>query len=313
MRAAIKELPNGTWSGEMQTDGIDEPLTIALALTIKTDTIVVDFEGSSPQVERAINVPLGYGASYTAYGLKCVVAPQIPNNAGVLRPLSFLAPEGCIVNPIYPASVGARTITAHFMPALLLNVFEQVVPERIMAVPGSPLWAITQAGVGESGKTFANVFFFNGGMGGNLRNDGINCLSWPSNISSTPTEVIEQLAPLKIHHRKLREGSGGPGQQRGGLGQEILFENTSVNPSAITFLAERTRVAAVGAAGGGPGKMGAVQINGKDVDPKSQYIVNKGDTILMSTPGGGGYGPAKRRDEQAKAHDRDMGYMPGEA
>ncbi|MCZ6729938.1 MAG: hydantoinase B/oxoprolinase family protein [SAR324 cluster bacterium] len=308
MRAAIAELPDGSWQGTMETDGVDAPLTLALKLTVRGDSILLDFAGSSPQVERAINVPLCYGASYTAYGVKCVVAPHVPTNAGVLRPLTIDAPEGSILNPRYPASVGARSITAHFMPALLLSVFSQVAPERIMAVPGSPLWAITQAGVEEGGKTFANVFFFNGGMGGNMRRDGVSCLSWPSNISSTPTEVIEQCSPLHVRHRRLRPGSGGEGRQRGGLGQEILFENRSTLPAAVTFLAERTRVAAAGIAGGGQGAMGEVCINGKPVAPKEQHIVHKGDTILLSTPGGGGYGDPRARDPQATAHDRAMGY-----
>ena len=311
MRAAIGELPDGTWHDTMQTDGVEAPLTLALTLTVKGDSMLLDFAGSSPQVERAINVPLGYGSSYTAYGVKCVVAPHIPANAGVLRPLTIDAPEGSILNPRFPASVGARTITAHFMPALLLSVFAQVAPERIMAVPGSPLWAITQAGVEEGGKTFANVFFFNGGMGGNMLRDGVGCLSWPSNISSTPTEVIEQCAPLRIRHRRLLPGSGGKGQHRGGLGQEILFENRSVRPAAVTFLAERTRVAAAGSAGGGPGAMGEVRINGKPVAPKAQHIVHAGDTILLSTPGGGGYGPPSARTAEAAEHDRVMGYVAG--
>ena len=113
----------------------------------------------------------------------------------------------------------ARALTGHFIPALVLDALSKIAPDRVMAAVGSPLWAITQTGVDGQGKTFANLFFFNGGMGGNPRRDGVGPLSWPSNISSTPTEVIEQMAPLKVKHRKLREPN-----LSGGLGVRIRFE-----------------------------------------------------------------------------------------
>jgi N-methylhydantoinase B len=181
-----------------------------------------------------------------------------------------------------------------------------------MAAVGSPLWAITQTGVDQNGKTFANLFFFNGGMGGNPRRDGVGPLSWPSNISSTPTEVIEQLAPMKVRHRKLREGSGGEGRNRGGMGQEILFEITAEKPSAVTFLAERTRASAPGIEGGQHGAAGEVRINDEVVDAKQQYIIHRGDTVMLRTPGGGGYGDPARRSKEAKAHDVAMGYVAQE-
>ncbi len=137
-------------------------------------------------------------------------------------------------------------------------------------------------------------------MGGSARRDGQATLSWPSNISSTPTEVIEHLAPLRVVHRALRPGSGGGGRRRGGLGQEVLLENLSESPTAVTFLAERTRSPAPGIAGGAPGATGQVCINGKPVDAKSQYIIHRGDTVLLRTPGGGGYGPPEQDAESRR-------------
>ena len=310
MRAAIRALPDGSYRATMETDGLPgRPLTIALALTIAGDAVAVDFAGTSPQVDRAINLPMCYTFAMCAYAIKCVAAPEVPNNEGALRPIRVTAPEGCLVNPTYPAAVGSRALTGHFIPAALLAALSDVVPERVMAGAGSPMWSITQSGVDPTGKTFANLFFFNGGMGGNARRDGISTLSWPSNISSTPTEVIEQLAPLRVRHRALRPGSGGAGRFRGGLGQEILLENLSGNASAISFLAERTRVAAPGAAGGAPGAKGEVRINGEPVDPKAQHISAMGDTVLLRTPGGAGFGRPAERDAAAAARDETMGYL----
>ena len=156
---------------------------------------------------------------------------------------------------------------------------------------------------------FAKLFFFNGGMGGTNQSDGQSTLSWPSNISTTPIEVIEQLAPLRVHSRTLRPGSGGAGEHRGGLGQEVVFENVSKTPTAMAFLAERTRVGAPGIAGGKDGAKGELRINGEAVDPKQQHIVQNGDTIIMRTPGGGGYGAPEDRNATAIELDRMQGKL----
>ena len=134
------------------------------------------------------------------------------------------------------------------------------------------------------------MFFFSGGIGANACGDGLSCLSWPCNVSSTSVEVSEHIAPLRFRHKKLREGSGGAGRRRGGMGQEILMEVLSDTPVAVSFLAERTMVPAFGIEGGAPGATGKLRINGKKVDPKRQYVLRRGETILLATPGGGGHG-----------------------
>ena len=111
---------------------------------------------------------------------------------------------------------------------------------------------------------------------------------------STSIEVSEHIAPLRFHHKRLREGSGGAGRHQGGMGQEILIETLSDSPIAVSFLAERTLIPAFGIEGGGAGAVGELRINGEKVDPKRQYVLRRGETILMATPGGGGHGPRKR-------------------
>jgi N-methylhydantoinase B len=134
-------------------------------------------------------------------------------------------------------------------------------------------------------------------------------MSWPSNISSTPTEVMEQLAPMRVHYRRMRPGSAGQGKYRGGLGQDILIENLAQGASAVSFLAERTKSPAPGIAGGADGECGALEINGKPVDPKAQHTIRTGDKILLRTPGGGGYGKVNERDETLAEQDRVRGYV----
>ncbi|MSO77869.1 MAG: hydantoinase B/oxoprolinase family protein [Alphaproteobacteria bacterium] len=308
MRAAILALPDGVYHSELQTDGLATPVTVKMALTVTGDEILIDFEGSSAQVDRAINVAYCYTYAYTSYGVKCLLSPDLPNNEGALRPITIKAPTGSIVNSTFPAAGGARVMVGHYLPILVFAALGDVAGERIMAGAGSPIWAITQAGV-RDGRTYANVFFFNGGMGGNPLRDGVSCLSWPSNISSTPVEVIEQLAPFRVHYKRFRPGTGGAGRHRGGLGQEILFECLSETPIAISFLAERTKIPAPGIKGGGPGTIGEVRIDDHPVDPKAQHIIGPGNRVLMRTPGGGGYGDPAAREPALIAADKRMGYV----
>ena len=111
----------------------------------------------------------------TAYALKCALPPNLPNNEGIFRRIEVAAPEGSIVNPRFPASVGGRMATGHYLPFAVFGCLGQIVPERVMAAWGSPMWSMIQTGVRANGATYANVLFFNGGMGGNTQRDGVTC------------------------------------------------------------------------------------------------------------------------------------------
>lgn len=310
MRAAIRELPDGTYRSELKTDGImDKPITIKMALTIKSDEILIDFAGTDAQVDRAINCAMCYTNAMCMYGVKVCTNSNLPNNEGAWRPITLTAPPGCIVNPQFPAPGGSRMLIGHYIPMLVFGCLGQIVPERVMAACGSPMWGMNQSGVREGGKPYANMFFYNGGMGGNTQRDGVTCLSWPSNVSSTSIEISEHIAPLRFHHKRLRPDSGGAGRHRGGLGQEILIESRSETPIAVSFLAERTIFAAFGIEGGKDGAPGELRINGEKTDPKKQYVLNKGDTVSLGTPGGGGHGDPKLRPAAAFAADVAAGYV----
>ena len=314
MRAAIAVLPDGTYHSSLQTDGLmDKPITLRMALTIANDTISIDYAGTDPQVDRAINCALCYTYAMSMYGVKVCISPDLPNNEGAWRPISVTAPEGCIVHPVFPASGGSRMLIGHYLPMLVFGCLGQILPERVMAACGSPMWGMNQSGVREGGKPYANMFFYNGGMGGNTRRDGVTCLSWPSNVSSTPIEISEHIAPLRFHHKRLRPDSGGAGRHRGGLGQDVLIESRSETPIAVSFLAERTRFPAFGIEGGKPGAAGQLRINGKAVDPKMQYVLQRGDTVQMCTPGGGGHGDPDKRDVERVGADLKAGYVTSEA
>ncbi len=311
MREAIRQVPEGVYRQTMVSDGFAEPIVLEMAMTVKDGRILVDFAGSAAQVPMSINVCLAYTSAYTSYGVRAVLLPNVPNNEGVLRPIEVTAPKGSILNSQPPAAGGARALVGHFLPMMVIRALADAMPERVIATVGSPLWCVNLAGTRPGGGSFANIFFMNGGYGASHCRDGMNVLSWPSNISSTPVEMIEQLSPLRVHYRRLRTDGGGAGRFRGGTGQEIKFENRSAGPISVTFLAERTRpeAAAAGLAGGSAGAPGEVILDGVRSNPKARHIIAAGGTIELRTPGGGGFGPAADRDPERAESDRLNGYV----
>ena len=309
MREAIRAVPDGTYRYGFRTDGTEAPFEFKIALTVAGDEIVADYTGTSPQQPRAINCVLAYTFAMTAYAVRCALLPGLPNNEGMYRPVTVQAPDGCLLNPRFPAAVVSRATTGHYVPLLVLGALHQVIPDRVMAGAGSPLWALSQSSTREDGTPYTTVLFFNGGMGATPTKDGEHVLSWPSNISSTPVEVAERNSPLFFHYKRMRPGSGGAGRFRGGLGQDILIESESARPIVLSIMAERTKFAAPGLAGGADGGLGDVRINGRRVDSRKQHVLGRGDRVLVRTPGGGGYGPARARAPKLIARERALGYV----
>jgi 5-oxoprolinase (ATP-hydrolysing) len=308
MREGIRALPKGTWRYAFDTDGGAEPVHIEAAVTIAGDRVEVDFAGSSPQVRAPINVPYPYTYAFTAYAIRCIAAPNIPNNDGAFAPVSVSAPKGSILNNTFPSSGGQRVCTGHYLPVAVFCALAGVIPERVAAGSGSPLWSFVQTGV-RNGRPYATKVFTNGGTGATAGKDGANVLSWPSNVSSTPVEMIEQLAPLRLHFKQIRLGTGGAGKFRGGNGQELLFESLSEDPIHITFNADRTKQPAPGIAGGGNGACGEIRLNGEWQDSRSQLRLAKGDRLLVRTPAGGGFGRPEQRPRELADADRREGYV----
>ena len=311
MRQAISQIPDGVYRQTAITDGLAEPIRLEMALTVSGSDISVDFTGSDEQVAASINVCLAYTTAYTSYGIRTVLLPDVPGNEGILAPITVSAPKGSILNSVPPAAGGARALVGHLLPMMAVKALAQAQPERVIATVGSPLWCVNLSGERPDRSIFANMFFMNGGYGASNHRDGINVLSWPSNISSTPIEVIEHLSPIRIKYRRLRSDSGGEGQYRGGTGQEMKFESRSSRPFVVSFMAERTRpeAAAEGLMGGGKGAAGAVLINGKPGNPKAQHVIEPNGVVELKTPGGGGYGPRDKRKPEAIKSDVQNGYI----
>ena len=310
VRAAIRALPDGVYRNTITIDGFDAPLTIACAIAVDGDELIVDYDGSSPQVDRGINVVLNYTHAYTTYTLMAVLAPGIPNNEGAFRPIEVRAPLGSILNCKRPAPVSARHLIGHFVSQPLLTALAETVPGRVIANGSAGLWNTMMDGMDERGGEFAYIFFSAGGMGAAQERDGLSATAFPSGIMGVPVEAIETAAPLLMHRRELRPDSGGAGRFRGGLGQVMELEIITGLPANHSCMYDRTGNPAQGLLGGAAGAAGALRLSdGGRPHPKSHYVLQPGQRVILELPGGGGYGPALRREPERVLRDVQGGYV----
>lgn len=289
VRRSIADIPDGVYRASVDLDGFEEGKTIVVAITVAGDECVVDYEGTSSQSKFGINSGSPtYG--YTRYGMACLLAPDVPNNEGALRPITIKVPQGSLLNPNRPAALSAN-FPAHAIPAVLSRALLEPLPHRVAAAAGTPFWVVGVRGQSASGP-FASLLCFNGGQGASDGADGYATLSTPSNVSNTPVEVVESQAPLLIEKKTIVRGSGGTGRYTGGEGQEVVLRSLHDDELDIIFLTERIEHAAPGLAGGGDGAVGELLVDGVAVsEPKGRMSLAPSSRILLRTPGGGGFGP----------------------
>lgn len=299
MRAAIDEVPDGTWSHEIIMDGIGDPITFRATVEVKGTNILVDFTGTSPQVNIPLNSVPNYTYAYTAYPVRAAVCPGLPNNDGVLRPITVTAPPGCLLNPLPPAPVGLRNITGHFLAEAVYGALVQVIPDKVVAGSGSgPASSFFAYGEREDGSGFADMFFCAGGMGARPNMDGLSSTQFPANVGASPVEILESTLPILYEEKEFIPDSAGQGEYRGGFGSRHRFRVVSSKPMWISAIADRTVTPADGLLGGKPGSLFKITVGGKEVQTKDFILLQPGDVVTIEVPGGGGYGrPEKRRRE----------------
>jgi len=312
----IRALPRGTYRNSLTMDGYDKPLTLNAALTIAEDGIHVDFAGTSPASGYGINVVFNYCLAYSAFGVKCLVAPEVPNNAGSLEPITVSAPEGCVLNAKRPWPVAARHTVGQMLPDVVAGCLHQAIRGGVPAEGASSLWnpqifgggsLVDEVADGVDANTlpeFSTVIFHCGGAGARPGKDGLSATAFPSGVRTIPVEATENIAPVIFYRRELRESSGGPGKFRGGLGQVIELGGAGANPVALLCNFERVKNPARGRDGGKPGAPGAVALrSGRPIRPKGRQTVPPRDAIQLQLPGGGGFGDPRARNPQAVRND----------
>jgi N-methylhydantoinase B len=311
VEAEIAKLPRGVFRNTMRIDGYDEPIDLTATLTVGERTIHVDFTGTTGVQKRGINVPMAYTEAYTCFGLGCVVAARIPNNAGSLAPLTVSAPEGSILNAPYPRAVASRHVIGQMLPDVVFGCLRQAVPERVPAEGTSCIWMMSLRGAtsaGDSGQRgFAVTITSNGGTGARASKDGLDATAYPSGVKGTPVEIAESIAPVVFWRKELRPDSGGAGRMRGGMGQVIEVASSKGLPFELLAAFDRIDHPARGRDGGENGAAGVLELkSGKKLKGKGFQTIPAGDRLILMTPGGGGIGaPDERGDDATKRDLRD--------
>ncbi|MDD9879075.1 MAG: hydantoinase B/oxoprolinase family protein [Magnetovibrio sp.] len=317
MRNAIADLPDGTYTHAVELEEEDAEgarLEIRLTLTVKGDEIDIDYAGTSAQVALPINSVLNMTTAYSVFAIKCALNPHTPNNKGTSAPVRVTAPEGCLLNPVFPVAVMHRTAIVFYCVQAIFEALAAARPDRVMAPCGTyPLWVERFAGKADDGTPYVGAFNAQGGQGARAEKDGVSTTVFPANVASTSIELLEAEAPLLCDHKRLIPDSGGAGRQRGGLGQEVVLRNLAREDALLSLSGGRFHIAAPGMAGGGAGALGRIRIGDAPPEGRRRQVLLATETAAsFAYPGGGGHGPAFERDPAKVLADVRLGYVTAE-
>lgn len=321
-KAAIRAIPNGVFEfvDFMDHDGIDlsHPIRVQVRIEIQDEKLKLDFTGTEQQVKGPLNAPLAKTWTTVFYCLRCILPDDIAFNDGLTGVLDIYVPEGTLLNPRHPAPVNARSVTVNRIADVVLGALAKAVPEKVGAqVCGVPT-GVSFGGIDpRTNRSFVFYESYGGGMGGTKHGDGADGLSTgTSNAMNIPVEAIEIDYPIRITRYELVPDSGGAGQYRGGLGllreYEMLAEDASINVRG-----DRTVFPPQGAAGGHDASRAAYFLeteNGEKRPIPSKYSdrIRRGQRLLVTTAGGGGWGDPHRRARTQIINDLKEGMISPE-
>lgn len=322
MRANIAELPDGVYSYDdfLDNDGItDKPLRIALDLTIKGDTMRLDFSRSSPPCDGPLNIALSTTVACCYVALKHIFT-DVPANAGCLAPIDFNIPNTTLLGVSAPRPVGGYTETILRVIDTLFGAFAKVAPERANGSPYATINALSLSGWRDHGRRWVMFCFFGGGLGGNPETDGLNHGNNPiSTATIPPAEILESLYPVMFTQWALRPDSGGPGFNRGGLGAIYEIEALVDGATDVSLLGERGKFPPFGVNGGKSAALNrfVYQTDGGEKTPPmvskvTDVKIAQGQRVRLETPGGGGFGDPLTRDAARVGRDVRLGYVSRE-
>jgi N-methylhydantoinase B len=315
-RAAVARIPDGDYRFEDWLDGdgvLPGPVRISVTVSVRGDTAVVDFSDSVSQVRGSVNAIYAITLSAVFYVFRSIVGGDIPSNAGIMRPLRVVTRPGTVVDARFPAAVAAGNVeTSQRITDVLLGALAHALPERIPAASAGTMNNLTVGGVDpRTGEGYAYYETIGGGCGATPVHDGASAVqTHMTNTMNTPVEALEHTYPLKVTRYAIRSGSGGKGRFSGGDGihRDIEF----LGPATVTMISERREIPPYGLSGGEPGSCGENVLvrHGEEtrLPGKFHIAVETGDRLLVSTPGGGGFGRADR----PSSNNRKTGGKEGE-
>jgi N-methylhydantoinase B/oxoprolinase/acetone carboxylase alpha subunit len=305
MRAAIRKLAGGVYRFEdcLDSDGVSpEPVWIRVAIAIRGDSASVDFSGSDAQVQGPVNANYAVTLAAVMYVFRCLIQEDVPFTAGILRPIRLIAPEGTVVNALAPAAMAAGNVeTSQRVTDVVLGALARAAPELIPAASSGTMNNLSFGGLdrrSHQGVPFAYYETIAGGMGASARGAGPSATqTHMTNTLNTPVEAFEHQFPVRVEKYRVRRGSGGAGEHRGGDG--IVRELRFLTPADVTILSDRRQRGPWGLAGGEPGKPGRntlirpgrkTTLPAQILPSKTRMELREGDLLRIETPGGGGWG-----------------------
>src|SRR5438045_3362483 len=318
LRNRIAQLKPGSYIFTTYLDddgGGNEKAPLTVTVHVESGQLHFDFTGSAPQSKGALNVPESGLKATVFYAVKALLDPGLLPNSGFFEAVRIAAPEGLIVNPRFPAAVGARSITCQRVAGAIFGAFRGLLPpEQVMASSNDVLPAIVFSGRHQ--RTYVYLETLGGGAGARLGRDGQDGIQvHVTNTSNLPVEALENEYPLLVEEYELVPGSGGVGRSRGGLGIarqiRVLEDGTVFGCRSDSHL---TR--AEGVFDGEPGAPGRLICNPGRADEQvlpskvSRLVLAAGESMRIETPGGGGAGPPTEREPERLAEDIRNGKMP---
>lgn len=312
MRAAMREIPSGTYYAEdyLDSDGMTEkPVRIAAEVRVEDDEATVDLSGSDEQGPGPVNATFSPTLSAVTYIFKCLCDPDIPINDGMYRPLKIVAPEGTVVNARPPAAVAGCWEVGQRVCDVLVKALAGVLPEKVCAAGKGIICNISFGGTDpESGKAYTFYETVGGGYGARPTKDGIDGIQYHlTNTQNAPVEEIELSYPVLIERYELIPDSEGAGRFRGGLGMRRDYRFLE-GATVFSIQSDRAKFAPWGIFGGLNAQPSRYIVNPDNREPlelssKSTVRLKAGDMVSVRTPGGGGYGSPLERDPEMALKD----------
>jgi N-methylhydantoinase B len=323
MRTFLHTIPPGRYQADefLDDDGVEnKPVRIAVTIQVnsaksrvntrlassssrqnKKPPATIDFTGSDPQVQGAINAVEAITYSACFYVFRSLLCDDVPATSGLMRPIRVIAPSGTVVNAKPPAAVaGGNVETSQRIVDVLLKALAQAIPDRIPAAASGTMNNLTIGGIDfrsndlRSGEPFAYYETIAGGMGATATKDGVSGVhTHMTNSLNTPAEALEYAYPIRLRQYSLRSNSGGRGLHTGGDG--IVREIEVLTDAQVTLLADRRSRGPYGLSGGDDGAPGRTLIIRRDgseetIPGKTSIRLRSGERIRLESPGGGGWG-----------------------
>jgi N-methylhydantoinase B len=321
MRSHIADIPDGTYaySDTVDNDGVvDQPLTVAVEITVAGDSLTIDFEGSSPAARGPLNLAANSTISVCYVALKHIF-PDVPINGGTFRPAEVCVPEGTVIAARYPTPSGGYLEVGNRVLDVMFGALSQAIPDLVPAAPFGTIGVVTVGGTHPTtGRFFVGVFPYPGGYGATAEGDGLVNGTPPISMANfVALEASEHRYPVMFEYFALREDSGGSGRHRGGDGTTYRIRPWA--PVQVSVIGDRHDAQPFGLDGGGSarGNELVAHVDGVDIVPPMRTklaprTLDQGDWLTLSSPGGGGYGDPLTRPLDEVQRDLDLGYISPE-